>query len=200
MGPSPKDQQTWSPVGATESKKVVNGAPTSQTQAKERKPETPKRKALKEAIAAKLENLKIVRKSPRLTEQRLTPGSGKSTRARSGSGAAGTAKRLGTNQASPRFNTRTHSDISKSLAKASAALGPRTPEVMKRYKSRVAEGANRHVVEVGARLTQHTNSSQMKVQPGIKQGLTVKPVASTRPTLTMPKEFNFATSQKTAVR
>lgn len=82
--------------------------------------------------------------------------------------------------------------MQRSLGRATAAL-PKTPEVMKKYRQKMA------AMEVSSRLQQPTSSSLMKVQPPLKQGLAVKPTAS-KPTLTLPKEFSFATGRKAAVK
>merc|ERR1719334_2145477 len=92
----------------------------------------------------------------------------------------------------------THTEVSRSLAKSSAAL-PRTPEVVRRYKNKVNVGSSKNVVEVTSRHIKQGSSGLLKTQPVIKQGLTVKPLAHNKPTLTQPKEFNFTTS-KPAVR
>lgn len=144
------------------------------------KAETPKRKALRAAVNATIQS---IRNSPKMNFKR-TP-----------------AKRLGTNQPSPRLaqaRSRTStagSEISKNLSKSSAAL-PRTPDVMKRYRNKIQQSTSKHIV-VNSTLTKPTSSSLLKVQPAIKSGLSVKPLM--KPTLTVPKEFHFATS-KPAIR
>lgn len=147
--------------------------------AKAARPETPTRKALRAKVSATIDN---IRNSPKMPFRR-------------------TPKRLGTNQQSPRLQppaarrrsvSASGGEVQRSLGRATAAL-PKTPEVMKKYRQKMA------AMEVSSRLTQPTSSSLMKVQPPLKQGLAVRPPAS-KPTLTLPKEFSFATGRKTAVK
>jgi len=155
--------------------KKMGGGISSNTLTGSSKPrvETPKRTILRAAVSATIQN---VRNSPKMAFKR-------------------TPKRLGTNDPSPRLLRGKGGEVGRSLAKPSAAALPRTPEVMKKYKARLAEGAARNIDEVRERLAKPTSSSRAKAQPALKPMLTVKPVII-KMALTQPKEFQFATDHR----
>ena len=141
---------------------------------------TPRRAALKARVEA---TLATVRSSPRLAK--LTP------------------KRLGTNLSSPRLGTsRTTSsartpELTKYSAKSSAAVA-RTPEVMRKYRAKLTQGQNmvKQALDLGAIKTKLSKKSEAPLKRQSSERKSGTASTMTRPTLTKPMEFNFATSNR----
>jgi len=141
---------------------------------------TPRRAALKAKVEAAVAN---VRNSPRLAK--LAP------------------KRLGTNTDGPRLGrSRTSSartpELTKYTSKSSAA-GAKTPDVMKRYRAKLNQGQNivKQVMDldsIKSKLSKKGESSS-STSKTLKRQTSATSVV-TKPTLTKPVEFNFATSSR----
>lgn len=106
-----------------------------------------------------------------------------------------TPKRLGTNSSEPRLTrvrlgSAQNSMLTNHKAAPSAAV-PRTPDVMRRYRAKLAQGAAglKAAVGLGDMKKKLASKSGPSLISGTRAAGPVKP-----PTLTRPKEFNFATS------
>eukprot|EP00092_Neocalanus_flemingeri_P022685 GFUD01024605.1.p1 GENE.GFUD01024605.1~~GFUD01024605.1.p1 ORF type:complete len:734 (-),score=225.55 GFUD01024605.1:140-2341(-) len=128
---------------------------------------TPRRAHLKAQVEASIAS---VRSSPRLPR---------------------TPKRLGTNTSEPRLassRTRTSSNqsqVSRYQSKPSAAI-PKTPDVMKRYKAKLNQAGQQYI---------QNNLGLEAIKTKLKKSEPVRAPPS-RPTLTKPAEFKFATDSR----
>jgi len=133
---------------------------------------TPRRAQLRAQVDASVSN---ARSSPRLNR---------------------TPKRLGTNSIEPRLararTSSNQSQVNKYQNKPSAAI-PKTPEVMKRYRAKLNQGQQYIKNNLGMEAIK--TKLAKKSEPAIR-------APPTRPTLTKPSEFKFATASRatTAVK
>ena len=147
---------------------------------------TPRRAALKAQVEAAIAN---VRNSPRLSK--LTP------------------KRLNTNNQSPRFGRSGTSsartpELTKYTTKSSASAAiPRTPDVMRRYRAKLGQGQNivKQVMDldnIKNKLAMKSSVSTTSSSSSFKRMSSERRSggAATKPSLTKPVEFNFATSSR----
>jgi len=133
---------------------------------KSARPMTPRRAQLKAQVEATIAG---VRNSPRLPR---------------------TPKRLGTNSTEPRLararTSSNQSQVSRYQTKPSAAI-PKTPEVMKRYRAKLNQGQQYIKNNLGMEAIK--TKLAKKSEPALR-------VPPTRPTLTKPSEFKFATDSR----
>jgi len=136
--------------------------------------ETPTRRSLREAVSETINN---VRNSPHLKP-----------------------KRLGTNTDAPRFNSQADKNLtsgsaarlrtrSKSPGHALTMPGmPRTPDVMRRFKNKLAAGTNKGINEFKVKKGSLASKDHLPVKPSQPA---IKAAALTR-----PAEFKFATASR----
>jgi len=159
-------------VNQTKPQQPPKSLTASQSGAVQPRAMTPRRAQLRAQVEASVSN---ARSSPRLNR---------------------TPKRLGTNSSEPRLararTSSNQSQVNRYQTKPSAAI-PKTPEVMKRYRAKLNQGQQYIKNSLGMEAIK--TKLAKKSEPALK-------VPPTRPTLTKPAEFKFATASRmtTAVK